>query len=61
MPSRTKPTRELIERIVANYRQTGDLTNAAIRSGISRSTVANNISGLGSTYRAYRASPSGKT
>jgi hypothetical protein len=38
MPLRPKPTRELLDRIVANYRQTGDLTNAAIRSGISRST-----------------------
>jgi transposase-like protein len=39
MPLRPKPTRELLDRIVANYRQTGDLTNAAIRSGISRSTL----------------------
>jgi transposase len=39
MPVRTKPTRELFARILANYRQTGDLTNAAIRSGISRSTI----------------------
>jgi transposase len=39
MPVRTKPTRELLARILANYRQTGDLTNAAIRSGISRSTI----------------------
>jgi hypothetical protein len=38
MPLRPKPTRELLDRIVANYRQTGDITNAAIRSGISRST-----------------------
>ena len=33
---RVKPTPELLERIVANYRQTGDVVNAAIRSGISR-------------------------
>ena len=39
MPLRPKPTRELLDRIVANYRQTGDLTNAAIRSGIGRSTL----------------------
>jgi transposase len=39
MPLRPKPTREHLDRIVANYRQTGDLTNAAIRSGISRSTL----------------------
>jgi hypothetical protein len=39
MALRPKPTRELLDRIVANYRQTGDLTNAAIRSGISRSTA----------------------
>jgi hypothetical protein len=38
MPFRPKPTRELLDRIVANYWQTGDVTNAAIRSGISRST-----------------------
>jgi hypothetical protein len=38
MPLRPKPTRELLDRIVANYRQTGDVTNSAIRSGISRST-----------------------
>jgi hypothetical protein len=39
MPLRPKPTREFLDRIVANYRQTGDVTNAAIRSGISRSTL----------------------
>jgi hypothetical protein len=39
MALRPKPTRELLDRIVANYRQTGDITNAAIRSGISRSTA----------------------
>jgi hypothetical protein len=39
MPFRPKPTRGLLDRIVANYRQTGDVTNAAIRSGISRSTL----------------------
>jgi hypothetical protein len=38
MPLRPKPTRELLDRIVTNYRQTGDITNAAIRSGVSRST-----------------------
>jgi transposase len=38
VPLRPKPTRELLDHIVANYRQTGDVTNAAIRSGISRST-----------------------
>jgi hypothetical protein len=35
VPLRPKPTPELLDRIVANYRQTGDATNAAIRSGIS--------------------------
>jgi hypothetical protein len=39
MPLRPKPTREFLDRIVANYRQTGDVTNAAILSGISRSTL----------------------
>jgi hypothetical protein len=39
VPLRPKPTRELLDRIVANYRHTGDVTNAAIRSGISRSTL----------------------
>ena len=29
---------EMLDRIVANYRQTGDVLNAAIRSGIDRST-----------------------
>jgi hypothetical protein len=38
MPLRPKPTRELLDRIVTNYRQTGDITNAAIRSRVSRST-----------------------
>jgi hypothetical protein len=35
VPLRPKATPELLDRIVANYRQTGDATNAAIRSGIS--------------------------
>jgi hypothetical protein len=35
---RVKPTPELLERIVANYHQTGDVVNAAIRSGVHRTT-----------------------
>src|ERR1700730_3335798 len=38
MAFRPKPTPEMLERILANYRQTGDVLNAAIRSGIDRST-----------------------
>src|SRR3984893_3092313 len=38
MAFRPKPMPEMLDRIVANYRQTGDVLNAAIRSGIDRST-----------------------
>jgi hypothetical protein len=34
MAFRPRPTPELLARILANYRQTGDVTNAVIRSGI---------------------------